>query len=170
MTESEPSFEWLLPLWAKPKLQSRGCVKPGARSRSKNSLLWSFISSSAYPCPSFQTPKLQLKCITTFSLMFPQQGSHFPPLLCLIFSSSIIKLFLLLLLSCPQLCLSVVHTICPFKTLLLWSLSTILTMESITGTLNPFISLSHFTASDSHLTPLRMPWTSFPCLSCFVLY
>lgn len=81
------------------------------------------------------------------------------------------QLLLLLLFSCPQLCQSALHTICPFKTLLLWSLSTVWTMVSITGTLNPFISYSHSTASNSHLFPLRMPWTSpFLCFSILVLY
>lgn len=72
-------------------------------------------------------------------------GSHFPSPPCLMFGFSNIQLPLLLPLSCPQLCQSVLHTICPCKTLLLWSLSTILTTVSITGTLNPFISYSHST-------------------------
>lgn len=78
---------------------------------------------------------------------------------------------LFLLLSCLQLCQSVLHSIQPFKTLLLRSLSAMWTVVSITGTLNPFISCSHSTASNSHLIHFRMPWTS-PLLyfSVFVLY
>lgn len=81
--KSEPSPEWLLPLWAEPKLQTRGCLKPGARSGSDLrffSFHWNFIFSSVHPCPSFQTSKLQLNFITAFSLTLPSKtvssGSH----------------------------------------------------------------------------------------------
>lgn len=84
-------------------------------------------------------------------------GSHFPSPPCLTFGFPYIQLLLLLLFSHPQLCQSVLHTICPVKTLLLWLLSTVLPMVFITGTLNPFISCSHSTASDPHLIPPRMP-------------
>lgn len=80
------------------------------------------------------------------------------------------QLLLLLLLSCPQLCQSVLQTIYPFETLLLWSFSTILAMVSTTGTLDPLISYSRSTASNTHLIPLRMPWTPFPCFIVFMLY
>lgn len=73
--KSEPSLEWLLPLWSEPKLQSRECLKPAARSRSDLRIIFfplNFIASSAHPSHSFQISKPQLKLITALSLMFPQ--------------------------------------------------------------------------------------------------
>lgn len=66
--KSEPSLEWLLPLWAEPKLQSRGCLKPGARSRSDLRIIFFplkfhfFLSSSLSYIPNIQTTAKMYYC------------------------------------------------------------------------------------------------------------
>lgn len=66
--KSKPSLEWLLPLWAEPKLQSRGCLKPGARSRSDLRIIFFplkfhfFLSSSLSYIPNIQTTAKTYYC------------------------------------------------------------------------------------------------------------
>lgn len=81
--KSEPSLEWLLPLWAVPKLQNKGCWKPRVRSR------YDFLSFKISFFPQL-IPVLHSKpnCITPCSLIFLQcnfGGSHFPSTPCLMF-------------------------------------------------------------------------------------
>lgn len=179
--KSEPSLEWLLPLWAEPKLQTRGCLKPGSRSRSDLRisffpLKFHFVFSSAHPHPSFQTSKLQLNCITAFFLTFPQHDFFwwltfsFPSLpdvwlfwhspSSFSFSSfpdpSCASLFYIPSAHSKHCCYGHYHHI----------------DHGIHHRhLEAFINYSHSTASNSHLTPLKMPWVSlFPYFSVFMLY
>lgn len=176
--KSEPSLEWLFPLWAESQLQTRGCLKPGARSRSNLRIIFFpfrfhfFLSSSLSFIPNVQTTDKLYYCFppnVSTAWLFLMAHSSLHLLACCLALLTFTQLLLFLLLSCPQLGQSVLRTICPLETLLLRSLSTVLTTVSITGTLNPFVSYSHSTASNPHLFLLRMPWTSPLFLCSYVI-
>lgn len=165
--ESEHSLEWLLPLWAVPRLQSRGCLKPGARSRSYLRIICFplkfsfFLSSSLSFIPSIQTTT------TTYDCFLPSVSTAW--LFLIAYISLHLLTWLLAFLTCSFFSFSSFAVPSCFSLLYKPSAHS----KHYCFACNPpywpwyqslapwilFISYSHSIAWNPHFIPLMMPWT-----------